>query len=102
VAGVLGGHNVSIIKPGGYGYDRSIDILVFVVLGGMGNIRGSIIAAFILTLLPEVLRPIKDYRMLMYAVVLIAMMIFNHSNLKIRMQESNSISKLFGKAKFGK
>jgi branched-chain amino acid transport system permease protein len=102
VAGVIGGHNVSIIKPGGYGYDRSIDILVFVVLGGMGNIRGSIIAAFILTLLPEVLRPIKDYRMLMYAVVLIAMMIFNHSNLKIRMQESNSISKLFGKAKFGK
>ncbi len=54
-------------------------ILVFVVLGGMGNIRGSMIAAVILTLLPEYLRFLKNYRMLIYAVVLIAMMIFNWS-----------------------
>jgi len=87
VAGVISGHNVSIIKPSDYDYNRSIDILVFVVLGGMGSIRGSIIAAIILTLLPEVLRPIENYRMLMYAVLLIAMMIFNHSNLKIKLQE---------------
>ncbi len=101
-AGVIGGHNVSIIKPSGYGYDRSIDILVFVVLGGMGSIRGSIIAATILTVLPEFLRPIRDYRMLMYAVLLIAMMLFNHSKLRVRMQESNGFSglaKVFG---FGK
>ena len=99
VAGVISGHNISIIKPGDYDYNRSIDILVFVVLGGMGSIRGSIIAATILTLLPEVLRPIKEYRMIMYAVVLIAMMIFNHSNLKIKLQENNKFSKIL---KFGK
>jgi len=50
---------------------------VFVVLGGIGNIRGSMIAAVILTVLPEVLRGLSDYRMLIYAVVLIAMMLFN-------------------------
>ena len=55
----------------------SIMILVFVVLGGIGNIRGSMIAAVILTLLPELLRGMKDYRMLIYAIVLIAMMLFN-------------------------
>ena len=55
----------------------SITILVFVVLGGIGNIRGSIIAAVILTLLPELLRGMKDYRMLIYAIVLIIMMLFN-------------------------
>ena len=55
----------------------SITILVFVVLGGIGNIRGSIIAAVVLTLLPELLRGLNDYRMLIYAVVLIAMMLFN-------------------------
>lgn len=87
VAGVIGGHNVSIIKPEYYDYNKSIDILVFVVLGGMGSIRGSIIAATILTILPEALRPIRDYRMLMYAVLLIAMMLFNNSNLKVRIKE---------------
>lgn len=102
VAGVIGGHNVSVIKPSSYGYSRSIDILVFVVLGGMGSIRGSIIAAIVLTLLPEMLRPIKDYRMLMYAVVLIAMMIFNNSNLKIRLQENEKLSKIFGKKKLSR
>ena len=55
----------------------SITILVFVVLGGIGNIRGSIIAAVILTLLPELLRGLSDYRMLIYAIVLIIMMLFN-------------------------
>lgn len=94
VAGVIFGHSISIIKPTDYSYDRSIDILVYVVLGGMGNIKGSVIAAIILTVLPEILRPIKDYRMLMYAVVLIAMMIFNHSKLKARLQESGVLSRV--------
>lgn len=53
----------------------SITVLVFVVLGGIGNIRGSIIAAVVLTLLPELLRFLSDYRMLIYAVVLIVTMI---------------------------
>ena len=57
----------------------SISILVFVVLGGIGSIRGSMIAAFILTLLPELLRSLSDYRMLIYAIVLIIMMLVNWS-----------------------
>ena len=57
----------------------SIMILVFVVLGGIGNIRGSMIAAVILTLLPEMLRSLNNYRMLIYAVVLIVMMLLTSS-----------------------
>lgn len=79
VAGVLYAHNLSTLTatPKNFGYNMSIMILVYVVLGGIGNIRGSMIAAIILTLLPELLRGLNDYRMLIYAVVLIAMMLFN-------------------------
>ena len=62
--------------PARFGYNMSIMILVFVVMGGIGNIRGSVIAAVVLTLLPELLRGLSDYRMLIYAVVLILMMLF--------------------------
>ncbi|MGE4213935.1 MAG: branched-chain amino acid ABC transporter permease [Anaerotignaceae bacterium] len=81
VAGVLYAHNLSTLTalPKNFGYNMSIMILVFVVLGGIGNIRGSVISAVILTLLPELLRGLNNYRMLMYAIVLIAMMIFNSS-----------------------
>ncbi len=102
VAGVISGHNISIIKPGDYDYNRSIDILVFVVLGGMGNITGSVISAIILTLVPELLRPIKDYRMLMYAVVLIAIMLFNNSNFRARLKENGRMPKLASLLKIGK
>ena len=61
-------------------------ILVFVVLGGLGNIRGSMIAAIILTMLPELLRGLNDYRMLIYAIVLIVMMIFTSSPKVIEMR----------------
>ncbi|MBQ7955025.1 MAG: branched-chain amino acid ABC transporter permease [Lachnospiraceae bacterium] len=77
VAGVLYAHNLSTLTVKKFDYNTSILILVFVVLGGIGNIRGSMIAAVILTVLPEVLRGLSDYRMLIYAVVLIAMMLFN-------------------------
>lgn len=79
VAGVLYAHNLSTLTalPKNFGYNMSIMILVFVVLGGIGNIRGSVISAVILTLLPELLRGLADYRMLIYAVVLIVMMLFN-------------------------
>ena len=63
--------------PQNFGYNMSIMILVFVVLGGIGSVRGSIIAAAILTLLPELLRGLSNYRMLIYAIVLIVMMLFN-------------------------
>ncbi len=77
VAGVLYAHNLSTLTVKKFDYNTSILILVFVVLGGIGNIRGSMIAAVILTILPEVLRGLSDYRMLIYAVVLISMMLFN-------------------------
>lgn len=78
-AGVLYAHNLSNLtaNTNNFGYNMSINILVFVVLGGIGNIRGSIIAAVVLTLLPELLRGMSDYRMLIYAIVLIVMMLFN-------------------------
>ena len=81
VAGVLYAHNISTLTalPKNFGYNMSIMILVFVVLGGIGNIRGSMIAAVILTLLPEMLRSLNNYRMLIYAVVLIVMMLLTSS-----------------------
>lgn len=79
VAGVLYAHNFSTLVARKFDYNTSILILVFVVVGGMGNIRGSMIAAAILTVLPEMLRSFSDYRMLVYALVLIFMMIFNQS-----------------------
>lgn len=89
-AGTLYAHNLSTLTalPKNFGYNMSIMILVFVVLGGIGNIRGSIIAAIVLTLLPELLRGLSDYRMLIYAVVLIAMMLFNWSPKAVEWKET--------------
>ncbi len=89
MAGVLYAHNLSTLSatPKNFGYNMSIMILVFVVLGGIGNIRGSIIAAVVLTLLPELLRGLNDYRMLIYAVVLIAMMLLNWAPACIQWRE---------------
>jgi branched-chain amino acid transport system permease protein len=77
VAGVLYAHNLALLKVSGFDYNMSILILVYVVLGGIGNLRGSIIATIILYALPELLRGFSTYRMLIYAIVLIAMMLFN-------------------------
>lgn len=79
IAGVLYGHNLGILKPSTFDFNKSIEILVMVVMGGMGSIPGSIIAAIIITVLPELLRSVADYRMLIYAVVLIAMMLLNNN-----------------------
>lgn len=89
VAGALYAHNLSTLTalPRNFGYNMSIMILVFVVLGGIGNMRGSIIAAVVLTLLPELLRGLSDYRMLIYAIVLIVMMLFNWSPKAIEWKE---------------
>ncbi len=80
-AGVLFSHNISTLQAGSqyFGYNVSIMILVYVVLGGIGNIRGSVIAAAILYLLPELLRGLNSYRMLIYSIVLIVMMLVNWS-----------------------
>lgn len=79
VAGVLYSLNFSSLVAKKFDYNTSILILVFVVLGGIGNIRGSVIAAALLTVLPEMLRSMNDYRMLIYAIVLIVVMIFTQS-----------------------
>ena len=75
MAGALYGLNYSTVQAAKFKFDTSILVLVFVVLGGIGNIRGSIIAATVLTVLPEMLREFGDYRMLIYAIVLILVML---------------------------
>lgn len=79
VAGVLYAHNLTTLTalPKNFGYNMSIMILVYVVLGGIGSIRGSVISTVILYLLPELLRGLNNYRMLIYAIVLILAMLFN-------------------------
>jgi branched-chain amino acid transport system permease protein len=94
VAGVLYGHNLSILNPTNFDYNKSIEILVIVVLGGMGSIKGSVIAATVLTVLPEFLRAADDFRMLLYAIVLIAMMLFNSSGIRTRLEENGKLPKL--------
>lgn len=104
-AGALYGLNFSTLAPKKFDFNTSILILVFVVLGGIGNMTGSIIAAALLTVLPELLRKFQDYRMLVYAIVLILVMIATN-NPAIRgffVRIGTSIKKLFSKnAKEGK
>lgn len=76
-AGTLYAHNLATLQASKFNYNTSILALVFVVLGGIGNIRGSIIAAVLLTALPEMLRGLSGYRMLIYSIILIVMMILN-------------------------
>ncbi len=90
-AGVLYAHNLNTLTAttNNFGYNMSINILVFVVLGGIGNIRGSIIGAVVLTLLPELLRGfnLDKMRMLIYSVILIAVMLFSSAPKFIALRE---------------
>ncbi len=97
-AGVLFSHNITTLTASSqyFGYNASIMILVYVVLGGIGNIRGSVIAACILYLLPELLREFNTYRMLIYSIILIVMMIVNWSPKVIEWRK-----RTFGRFKFG-
>lgn len=95
MAGALYAMNYSAIVPKKFDFNTSILVLVFVVLGGMGNIRGGIISATILTVLPEKLRFIGDYRMLIYAIVLIGVMLV--SNNRALMERLRSLFGGFGK-----
>ena len=95
VAGVIYSHNFSTLQAVKFDYNMSILVLVFVVLGGIGSIRGSVIAAVVLTLIPELLREtIGNYRMLFYAIILIAMMLIT-SNATLK----GKINAYFGKVK---
>ena len=75
MAGALFGLNYSSVTATKFNFNTSINILVFVVLGGMGNILGSVISAAILYILPEAMRGLQDYRMILYAIVLIVVML---------------------------
>ena len=75
MAGVLFGLNMSSLAASKFNFNTSINILVFVVLGGMGNILGSIISTTVLYILPEAMRGLDDLRMILYAVVLIIVML---------------------------
>ena len=79
MAGALFGLNYSSITASKFNFNTSINILVFVVMGGMGNILGSVISATVLYVLPEAMRSLEDYRLILYAVVLILVMLFTWS-----------------------
>jgi len=82
-AGIGGGlyaHNMGILEPKVFKLDKSIEFLVMVVLGGMGSLKGSVIAATVLTILPELLRSVSEFRMLFYALALILMMLYRYDD----------------------
>ncbi|MGN0683278.1 MAG: branched-chain amino acid ABC transporter permease [Oscillospiraceae bacterium] len=90
IAGVAGGlysHSITQMVSKKFDYNLSILILVFVVLGGLGSMRGSIIATIILYALPELFRQVGDYRMLIYAIVLICMMIWSNAPFFVSLRE---------------
>lgn len=80
-AGALYAGYIGILNPSNFGFMKSIEILVMVVLGGMGSMAGSIVAAIVLTAAPEALRAFDDYRMIVYSLLLIITMIFKPSGL---------------------
>ena len=101
MAGVLYAMNLNSFNANKFDFNTSILVLVFVVLGGMGNMVGSIIATSLLYLLPEMLREFSDYRMLVYAVVLVVVMIVTNSRKAIEIRERIliAIRKKFRKGK---
>ena len=75
IAGGLYAHQKAVISPSGFDFVKSIEIVVMVILGGMGRTVGVILAAIILTILPELLRPIAEYRMIIYSLLIIGLML---------------------------
>jgi branched-chain amino acid transport system permease protein len=90
VAGGLYGHFKQTISATGFDFTKSIEIVVMVILGGMGNTIGVILAAVLLTLLPELLREFSDYRMIVYSLLLVVLMLvrpeglFNFQRRKVK------------------
>lgn len=101
MAGALFAMNYAALKPSKFDFNTSILILVYVVLGGMGNILGSILATVVLYVLPELpfMRGLGNYRMLIYAVLLIGVMLMTQSSGGKRLQEQikGFFAKLFKK-----
>ena len=103
MAGALYGLNYSSLTASKFNFNTSINILVFVVLGGMGNILGSVVSATVLYVLPEAMRSLQDYRMILYAIVLIVVMLCTWSpKVKDKIAVlSDSVKKLFKKKEVG-
>ena len=81
LAGALYASYLGILNPSSFGFMKSIEILVMVVLGGMGSMVGSVLSATVLTAVPELLRAFSEYRMIVYSMLLITVMIFKPSGL---------------------
>ena len=81
IGGALYAPFIGFVKPDQASFTKSIDYLIFVVLGGMGSTTGSVLAAFVLTYVQEFLRFLQNYRLLIYPVILIIVMIFRPQGL---------------------
>jgi branched-chain amino acid transport system permease protein len=75
IAGGLFAHYLSYLNPSTFTFLKSIEVIAMVVLGGMGSVSGAVLAAIVLTLMPEMLRVVKDFRMVIYALMLVVLMI---------------------------
>jgi branched-chain amino acid transport system permease protein len=98
LAGIAGGlfsHNFYIIQPGNFGFLKSFDILIYVVLGGLGSLSGSVIAAILLTIISTFLQDYPETRMIIYSVVLVVIMLYRPQGL----MGTREITDLFGKRK---
>jgi len=76
LAGALNAHLTFFISPGEYGFDRAVDILTMTILGGISSLTGPVIGAFMLTLLPELLRSFKDFRLVVNGFILVLIVLF--------------------------
>lgn len=103
VGGALFAHTTTFIQPTDFSFMKSIEILNMVVLGGLGSISGAIIGSVVLTTAPEVLRFMANYRMLVYGVLLIVMMIFRPHGLMggVNFRQTISRAVLLGR-RFGR
>jgi branched-chain amino acid transport system permease protein len=81
VAGALYAHNFYIIQPSQFGFLKSFDILIFVVLGGLGSISGAILSAILLTVVSTYLQGFPETRMIIYSLVLILVMLYRPKGL---------------------
>lgn len=76
LAGTLNAHLTFFIGPSEYGFDRGVEILTMAILGGIGNLTGPVLGALILTLLPELLRSFKDFRLVVNGFILVLIVLF--------------------------
>ncbi|MBP0969075.1 MAG: branched-chain amino acid ABC transporter permease [Oscillospiraceae bacterium] len=99
VSGSLFAHHICYLEPGNFGYSMSIEMLVMVVLGGLGSISGSIISAAVLTIIPEVLQNFATWKMIIYSLLLVVVMIFKPSGLMgdYELSAARIIRKIFRK-----